>query len=88
MKPLCEPPFPIERIEELTACTAGDGRIRVTKERDFHLRKPRFSCYVRLYPATSLAGLALTASPEILAALPLQRLPDRILRPLRVKKAL
>lgn len=28
MKPLCEPPFPIERIEELTACMAGDGRIR------------------------------------------------------------
>ena len=30
MKPLCEPPFPLERIriEELTACMAGDGRIR------------------------------------------------------------
>ena len=28
MEPLCEPPFPIERIEELTACMAGDGRIR------------------------------------------------------------
>ena len=28
LKPLCEPPFPIERIEELTACMAGDGRIR------------------------------------------------------------
>ena len=27
-EPLCEPPFPIERIEELTACMASDGRIR------------------------------------------------------------
>ena len=25
MKPLCEPPFPVERIEELTALMGGDG---------------------------------------------------------------
>lgn len=28
MKPLCEPPFPIERIEELTALMGGDGKIK------------------------------------------------------------
>ena len=27
MKPLCEPPFPLERIEEMTALMAGDGRM-------------------------------------------------------------
>ena len=27
MKPLCEPPFPLERIEELTALMAGDGSL-------------------------------------------------------------
>lgn len=25
MKPLCEPPFPLERIEEMTALMGGDG---------------------------------------------------------------
>ena len=28
MKPLCEPPFPLERLEEMTALMAGDGRLR------------------------------------------------------------
>ncbi len=28
MKPLCEPPFPLERIEEMTALMAGDGRMK------------------------------------------------------------
>ena len=28
MKPLCEPPFPLERIEEMTALMGGDGQIR------------------------------------------------------------
>ena len=28
MKPLCEPPFPLERIEEMTALMGGDGRLR------------------------------------------------------------
>ena len=28
MKPLCEPPFPLERIEEMTALMGGDGRMR------------------------------------------------------------
>ena len=28
LKPLCEPPFPIERIEELTALMGGDGSIK------------------------------------------------------------
>ena len=27
LKPLCEQPFPLERIEELTALMGGDGRI-------------------------------------------------------------
>ena len=27
MKPLCEPPFPLERIEEMTALMGGDGRL-------------------------------------------------------------
>ena len=27
MKPLCLPPFPLERIEEMTALMAGDGKI-------------------------------------------------------------
>mgnify|MGYP006961995999 CR=1 FL=1 len=28
MKPLCEPPFPVERIEELTALMGGDGSLK------------------------------------------------------------
>ncbi len=28
MKPLCAPPFPLERIEEMTAMMGGDGSIR------------------------------------------------------------
>lgn len=28
MKPLCAPPFPIERIEEMTALIGGDGKIK------------------------------------------------------------
>ena len=28
MKPLCEPPFPLERIEEMTTLMAGDGRMK------------------------------------------------------------
>ena len=28
MKPLCLPPFPIERIEELTALMGGDGQLK------------------------------------------------------------
>ena len=28
LKPLCEPPFPIERIEELTALMGGEGKIK------------------------------------------------------------
>jgi len=28
MKPLCQPPFPLERIEEMTALMGGDGRMR------------------------------------------------------------
>ena len=28
MKPLCEPPFPLDRIEEMTALMGGDGRLR------------------------------------------------------------
>ena len=28
LKPLCQPPFPIERIEELTNLMAGDGKIK------------------------------------------------------------
>ena len=28
MRPLCEPPFPLERIEEMTALMAGDGRMK------------------------------------------------------------
>ena len=28
MKPLCEPPFPLERIEEMTELMAGDGTIK------------------------------------------------------------
>lgn len=28
LKPLCQPPFPIERIEELTRLMAGDGKIK------------------------------------------------------------
>ena len=27
MKPLCEPPFPLERIEEMTALMGGDGQL-------------------------------------------------------------
>ena len=27
LRPLCEPPFPIERIKELTEMMAGDGRM-------------------------------------------------------------
>ena len=30
MKPLCEPPFPIERIEEMTALMGGDGTLHGT----------------------------------------------------------
>lgn len=29
MKPLCLPPFPLERIEEMTALMAGDGKLTV-----------------------------------------------------------
>ena len=29
MKPLCLPPFPLERIEEMTAQMGGDGRLYV-----------------------------------------------------------
>ena len=28
MKPLCQPPFPLERIEEMTALMGGDGRMK------------------------------------------------------------
>lgn len=28
LKPLAEPPFPLERIEELTALMGGDGELR------------------------------------------------------------
>ena len=28
MKPLCEPPFPIERIEEMTALMGGEGSMK------------------------------------------------------------
>ena len=28
MKPLCEPPFPLERIREMTALMAGDGQLQ------------------------------------------------------------
>ena len=28
MKPLCEPPFPLERIEEMTELMAGDGELK------------------------------------------------------------
>ena len=28
MRPLCTPPFPLERIEEMTALMGGEGRIR------------------------------------------------------------
>ena len=28
MKPLCQPPFPLERIEEMTALMGGDGQLR------------------------------------------------------------
>ena len=28
LRPLAEPPFPIERIEEMTAAMAGDGEVR------------------------------------------------------------
>ena len=28
MKPLCEPPFPLERIEEMTALMGGDGSLK------------------------------------------------------------
>lgn len=28
LKPLCEPPFPLERIEELTLLMGGDGQIK------------------------------------------------------------
>ena len=27
MKPLCSPPFPLERIEEMTALMGGDGKL-------------------------------------------------------------
>ncbi len=36
MKPLCEPPFPLERIEEMTALMGGDG---------IHQPELVFSCY-------------------------------------------
>ena len=28
MKPLCQPPFPLERIEEITVLMGGDGRMK------------------------------------------------------------
>ena len=28
MKPLCAPPFPLERIEEMTAHMGGDGALK------------------------------------------------------------
>ena len=28
MRPLCEPPFPLERIEEMTALMGGDGSLK------------------------------------------------------------
>ena len=28
MKPLCKPPFPLERIEEMTALMGGDGSLK------------------------------------------------------------
>lgn len=31
MKPLCEPPFPLERIEEMTQLMGGDGCLRTSK---------------------------------------------------------
>lgn len=34
MRPLAEPPFPLERIKELTALMAGDGSTELKGERD------------------------------------------------------
>ena len=31
LKPLCQPPFPIERIEEMTLLMGGDGSLRSSK---------------------------------------------------------
>ena len=31
MKPLCEPPFPLERIEEMTQLMGGDGCLHTSK---------------------------------------------------------
>ena len=28
MKPLCEPPFPLERLEQMASLMSGDGRLR------------------------------------------------------------
>ncbi|WP_346344823.1 hypothetical protein [Gemmiger formicilis] len=28
LRPLCTPPFPLERIEEMTALMGGEGRMR------------------------------------------------------------
>lgn len=28
MRPLCEPPFPLKRIEEMTALMGGDGSLK------------------------------------------------------------
>ncbi len=28
LKPLCEPPFPLERIEEMTALMGGEGTLK------------------------------------------------------------
>jgi hypothetical protein len=29
MKPLCDPPFPVEHIEEMVAAMGGDGSLRI-----------------------------------------------------------
>ena len=40
MKPLCAPPFPLERIEEMTALMGGDGQIKSSyKERETTCRQ-------------------------------------------------
>lgn len=31
MRPLCTPPFPLERIEEMTALMGGEGRMPVMR---------------------------------------------------------
>lgn len=47
MRPLCEPPFPLERIEEMTALMAGDGRMKQPQQKQNHpLGWFCFCCYL------------------------------------------